>query len=292
MIPNLDFIKTALNGITAFVEKAVKSVEAKIVTPDFEAKEDEAGYIKNKPEIVAKAGTGDGSVVLGTRRVSASGDCAFAHGRDGAHGVIVEASGDSSHAEGIETRALGIAAHAEGVETEARGHYSHAEGQGSQAISECSHAEGYATHANGSGSHTEGHQTITTGYCSHAEGASSCAEGDYSHAEGGFTRAIGMYSHAEGDHTTAQGKFQHVQGKFNVVDTEDKYAHIVGNGEPSADGSGYSNAYTLDWEGNAWYAGSIEGTALILKSSTEGSTKRFKITVDDSGALTAAEITE
>ena len=30
---------------------------------------------------------------------------------------------------------------------------------------------------------------------------------------------------------------------------------------------------------------------LILPSSTEGSTKRFKITVDDSGAITATEVT-
>lgn len=34
-----------------------------------------------------------------------------------------------------------------------------------------------------------------------------------------------------------------------------------------------------------------EDTALILKSSTEGSTKKFKITVDDSGTMSATEIT-
>lgn len=33
------------------------------------------------------------------------------------------------------------------------------------------------------------------------------------------------------------------------------------------------------------------GTAMIVKSSTSGSSKRFKITVDDSGAITATEIT-
>lgn len=30
----------------------------------------------------------------------------------------------------------------------------------------------------------------------------------------------------------------------------------------------------------------------ILKSSTEGSTKKFKLTVDDSGTLSAVEVTE
>lgn len=37
---------------------------------------------------------------------------------------------------------------------------------------------------------------------------------------------------------------------------------------------------------------SSDGTSFVLNSSTEGSTKRFKITVDDSGTLTAAEVTD
>ena len=35
----------------------------------------------------------------------------------------------------------------------------------------------------------------------------------------------------------------------------------------------------------------ISETEIILKSSTEGSTKKFKITVDDSGTITATDIT-
>lgn len=42
---------------------------------------------------------------------------------------------------------------------------------------------------------------------------------------------------------------------------------------------------------SAMYAGTVEGTAMIVKSSTSGSSKRFKITVDDSGVITATEIT-
>jgi hypothetical protein len=38
-------------------------------------------------------------------------------------------------------------------------------------------------------------------------------------------------------------------------------------------------------------AGTVEGKAMIVKSSTEGSTKRFKITVDDSGTISATEVT-
>lgn len=68
-----------------------------------------------------------------------------------------------------------------------------------------------------------------------------------------------------------------------------EFVHVVGNGTSNTD---RSNAHTLDWKGNAWYAGTVEGKAVILPSTTDGSTKRFKITVDDSGTITATEITE
>jgi hypothetical protein len=113
------------------------------------------------------------------------------------------------------------------------------------------------------------------------------ATGTYSHAEGYKTTASGSEAHAEGFGTIASGRYQHVQGKFNIEDIENKYAHIVGNGTAS---NMLSNAHTLDWEGNAWYAGTVETKAIILNSSTPGSTKKFKVTVDDSGTLTVVEL--
>ena len=97
-----------------------------------------------------------------------------------------------------------------------------------------------------------------------------------------------MYSHAEGFSTKASGNYSHVQGKYNINDPDEKYASIVGNGESD---TARSNAHTLDWEGNAWYAGTVEGTAMIVKSSTPNSTKKFKITVDDTGTISATEVT-
>jgi hypothetical protein len=47
-----------------------------------------------------------------------------------------------------------------------------------------------------------------------------------------------------------------VEGKFNVKDTEGKYAHIVGGGTGLTD-SKRKNIYTLDWDGNADFAGSV-----------------------------------
>jgi hypothetical protein len=78
--------------------------------------------------------------------------------------------------------------------------------------------------------------------------------GTNSHSENSST-AIGDNSHAEGEGTIAQSNAQHTQGKYNIVDTENKYAHIVGNGDNH---SSRSNAHTIDWDGNGWFAGGIE----------------------------------
>lgn len=139
----------------------------------------------------------------------------------------------------------------------------------------------------GNYSFAEGNKTTASGFASHAEGANTTASGLASHAEGDETTASGVYSHAEGWGTTASSEYQHVHGKFNIEDTSNTYAEIVGNGISLAK----SNAHTLDWSGNAWYAGTVEGKALILPSSTTDSTKKFKITVDDRGTISATEVT-
>jgi hypothetical protein len=136
------------------------------------------------------------------------------------------ASGEASHAEGVSTFAIGNFSHSEGVQTSAEGKASHAEGGSSHAIGDYSHVEGNNTEAKGASSHAEGENTRANGLCSHAEGYLTFAIGDY----------------------------QHAQGKNNILDTQNKYAHIVGNG--TSDMS-RSNAHTLDWEGNAWFAGNI-----------------------------------
>ena len=167
------------------------------------------------------------------------------------------------------------------------GDYSFAEGNTTTASGRASHAEGFYATASGTYSHAEGNTTTASGMASHAEGNTTTASGEFSHAEGSGTIASGNYSHAEGWGTKASSNYQHVHGKYNIEDTSNTYAEIVGNGEQLAN----SNAHTLDWSGNAWYAGTVEGKALILPSSTTDSTKKFKITVDDSGVITATEVT-
>lgn len=117
-----------------------------------------------------------------------------------------------------------------------------------------SHAEGMSTIASGESSHAEGNGSLASGASSHAEGSYTTASGGFgSHAEGSNTTANGIASHSEGSGTTASSQNQHVQGKYNIEDTNNKYAHIVGNGE---DGKN-SNAHTLDWQGNGWFAGKL-----------------------------------
>ena len=49
-----------------------------------------------------------------------------------------------------------------------------------------------------------------------------------------------------------------MQGRYNIEDTKNKYAHIVGNGNSYDNNSVIrSNAHTLDWDGNAWFSGNV-----------------------------------
>lgn len=185
-------------------------------------------------------------------RIGAFGDGEFAE----VHNDIGDniASGASAFAEGSNTTASGDYSHAEGARTIASGSNAHAEGNNTLASGYCSHAEGQQSQATGIYSHAEGSATRATGQYAHTEGQSTKAAGNYSHAEGSSSEASGQAAHAEGLYTRASSQNQHVQGKFNVEDTENTYAHIVGNGTST---SARSNAHTLDWSGNAWFAGDV-----------------------------------
>ena len=213
-------------------------------------------YTKNEVDALVAGGSGtnlnnvlDGNAIGSARTIGANdsegqplGEYAWAEGKD------TRASGNRSHAEGYGTIALESASHAEGVGAIASGFVSHAEGNGTKASSDYSHAEGNLTEASGQISHAEGIRTTASGSNSHAEGDSTIASGDSSHAEGLETKA--------------QGNNQHVQGKYNISDTTS--AHIVGNGSSI---SNKSNAHTLDWSGNAWFAGDV------YTGSTSGTNK-------------------
>lgn len=182
----------------------------------------------------------------------ADGEYSHAEGRN------TKAYGNSAHSEGYDSQAIGESSHAEGKNTQAKGQNSHTEGENTIAEGVASHAEGKGSQATGAQAHAEGASTKATNYAAHAEGHSTQATNEYTHAEGYGSIASGRFAHAEGRNTIANGDYQHVQGKFNKYLTDNgnplSYAHIVGNG--SSD-SNRSNAHTLDWSGNAWFAGKV-----------------------------------
>lgn len=152
-----------------------------------------------------------------------------------------------------------------------------------------SHAEGRRTEANSSYAHAEGYRSIANDYASHAEGNETFADGSSSHAEGAGSITKGYASHAEGCKTIATGEAQHVQGKYNIEDSSDTtdpyktYAHIVGNGTSD---SNRSNAHTLDWQGNGWYAGSLFVGGTSQDDAEEVATKSDIFNPRSSFALT------
>ena len=208
--------------------------------------------------------SGGGSFAVGNGS-TANGDGAFAESGS-------TASGRASHAEGANTTASDVGAHSEGVGTQATNDAAHAEGYYSKAMGTYSHAEGAHTTAYGNANHAEGWQTVA-GISTNLTGIAGA------HAEGHTTTASGQASHAEGKGTIANGQAQHAGGKYNIADSTSLV--IIGNGTEAK----RSNAYTLDANGNGWFAGTVETTAIIL---TAPNGTKYKLSVDNSGNLVTA----
>lgn len=137
------------------------------------------------------------------------------------------------------------------------------------------HAEGYNNSATGDQSHAEGKDGFATGNSSHVEGTGCRATTFMAHAEGMETKASGLASHSEGGRTIAASEYQHAQGQYNIEDANNTYAHIVGNGTSETN---RSNAHTLDWDGNAWFAGDIkDGKGNILDNAQKQADKAYTL---------------
>lgn len=128
----------------------------------------------------------------------------------------------------------------------------HAEGLGTKALSKGAHAHGFYTEASGSYSTAQGIYTKASGY-------SSFSGGSYSEARGQDSVALGS-----GVVATRIGSF--VRGRYNVIDDEEKYIDIVGNGIRDAE---RKNIYTLDGEGTGWFAKEVRVGSNNLILATE-----------------------
>lgn len=228
----------------------------------------------------------------------------------GAHseGGLTKASGDQSHAEGYYTEATSKFAHSEGIRTSATSSAAHAEGADAVASEECAHAEGRFTSAHGKYSHAQGYKSKALGNYSDASGLFTISTGAFSSVRG--TRNIKdttLTSRASGtefdiskatayNSETKYAKNAIVfdeEGRYYISKTSNnsgsltntaywtaardfrgKYLEIVGNG---IDDDNPSNAYTLDWEGNGWFRGTVKvgGTSQDDLESKELATKEY-----------------
>lgn len=166
-------------------------------------------------------------------------------------GTII--SGHNSRAEGRDTKALGEGAMASGGHTIAAGKYSNARGSHTKALNANASADGNGTEATGPNSHSDGCDTKAIGGNSYAGGEDSVAAGTNARAVGKHTYAKGNNTVTEGERTVATRDNSHVRGQYNIVDDDKIYLDIVGNGTSIE----RSNAYTLDENGNGWFAGNI-----------------------------------
>ena len=216
-------------------------------------------------------------------------------------GNIITNTAFFAHAEGTGTTASAAGAHAEGKWTTAAHQATHAEGYGSKAFSAGAHAEGVGTTAGQNpsdeqatvnnkeylGAHSEGVKTKAQGRAAHAEGENTFAT-SYAHAEGDSTQATGARSHAEGYGTIAAGEAQHVQGRYNISDAHK--AHIIGGGTSA---SNKKNIHTVDWSGNAWYAGDMQFDKRLIGTLNPGSSANVGLfgygTPDDLPAVNPQE---
>lgn len=197
-----------------------------------------------------------------------------------AEGFQTSAEGWSSHTEGQNSTALGVGAHSEGYYTYANTKFSHTEGHGAK-----TGIQGYSVISYDSTNNSFVLNTTAALKIGDIVSASDGKAIDYQYATitaidkdnktitvsnaskltkittiiGSGTRGdtfiFGQGAHAEGYYTNATSNYSHVQGQYNLNDLECKYAHIVGNGTGI---SARSNAHTLDWQGNAWFAGDIK----------------------------------
>ena len=156
-----------------------------------------------------------------------------------------------------------------------------ATGFGSSAMGACARASGLSAHAEGGervmSIPSEELTSIASGDFSHAEGV-SWATGKAAHSEGYATRAQSPYSHTEGEGTVAYYnrhslRAVHVEGRWNELDPNGEYAHIIGDGTSNTN---RSNLHTVSGSGVAWYKnhGSVicsDGTNIRCAGQTIGS---------------------
>lgn len=160
------------------------------------------------------------------------------------------------------SKAVGALSLAIGVNTIAKGDMSFASGMGSKAVGNNSFAIGAGTQAIGDNSFAGGSGARAVGTSSFSFGGGTQANGNFSVAVGGGCITNGLDSFASGCEVIADSDFQTVIGKYNTLDSNDKFAFIIGNGTKSGRITTRSNAFAVDWNGNIYINNSVTGVNL------------------------------
>lgn len=211
-------------------------------------------------------------------------------------------TGDGSVNGGRDCEVSGVNATAFGSDNTVTGDNSFAVGQGNRANAYCTTVEGYRNTAKGQYSHAEGYWNTAQFNCQHVQGQ--------------YNELYDLENVPQWDSSTTYNPgdiIQHsgyapsnalhlcIKECTNVTPNASNRAeywineyvplvHVVGWGT-----YGYpvrtKNIHTIDSVGNAMFTGDVTAKSMIIQSSTPDSTKKFKITVDDTGAITATEVT-
>lgn len=231
------------------------------------------GYLTNHQDISGKADKTD--TVLETTLSRGRKSNTTAGGASLAFGVDTEASGYYSVALGLNTTASSQGAFAEGKNTVA--HYiAHAEGENTQALGQWAHSQGVSTAANGAASFAGGDHTIANGHASFVTGRYNAADSydnwptwtaNTSYKVGDRVKRNVMVQNQPTDvgyHCTVANS----DATFDIDHWEldgyhMNYVEIVGNGKQYEDPETHqmvragSNAYALEWDGTAHFAGDV-----------------------------------
>lgn len=124
-----------------------------------------------------------------------------------------------------------------------------------------------------------GEYNTSIGRASFASGGDNNVSGNYATAQGYNCYVSGGYASAAGRYLLASSIDQRVEGRYNAEDTQNQYAYILGNGKSA---SSRSNAYTVDWSGNAVYSGNL------IAANFKGIAKNF--TTEDENMAAAAPL--
>lgn len=205
------------------------------------------------------------------------------------------ASGIYSTAFGNTTTALGTSSFAIGTNTEASGNNSVAEGNYANADGRAAHAAGEYTRANGRANFVRGRANVLNTTSIFPEWAAETEYTQYDRVkvttESNGETTVTLYM-CTTNHTSTS-TFD--SSKWEDVTDYKDFADIVGNGR---NGTDRSNAYALDWNGNAYFKGNVYagcdddstgGSVLPRVDDTAGSGNTDKIwSADKSNSEVAA----